>query len=145
MSNKFSKYFFIILTIINAITLQGLVQVKMEDTPQATCLLQQGPSQNALQAPQCQYSATGHLKAWSHENLPKGCNVSNTFKLVASLTYLQMLGQKPFGIPGDNDLLSMQTIFNHVYKFLQDYTIRIGSDCPVFGVVCFYYIYTLHI
>ena len=144
MSNKFSKYLFIILTVVNVIALQGLLGVKM---PQATHLLQQGPSQIALQALQHQHSATGHLKAWSLKNLPKGCNVNDTFKLVVSPTYLQMLShnKKPFGIPDDDDLLGMQTIFNHIYKSLQDYTIRIGSDCPVFGVVCFYYIYTLHI
>ena len=70
---------------------------------------------------------------------PKGCNVNETFKLVASPMYLQMLGhnKKPFGIPDDDDLLRISTIFNHVYMSLQDYTIRIGSDCPVFGVVCF--------
>ena len=52
-----------------------------------------------------------------------------------------MLGHSktPFGILDDDDLLGMQTIFNHIYKALKSYTIAIGSNCPVFGVVHYYY------
>ena len=144
MSNEFSKYFLIILTIVNVIALQGLVQVKMEDMPQATHLLQQGPSQIALQAPQHQCSATGHLKAWSLENPPKGCNVNDTFKFVASLTYPQMLGhnKKPFGIPDNNNLLSMQTIFNHIYKTIQS---ELGPTAPFLEWYVSLYLYLTHI
>ena len=70
------------LHIVNIIALKGLVQVKTEDTLQATHVLQQGPSQISLQASQCQCCATGHLKAWSLENLPNGCNVNNTSSLL---------------------------------------------------------------
>ena len=49
----------------------------------------------------------------------------------------------PFGIPDDDNLSGMQAIFNHIYKALKSYTISIGSNCPVFGVVCYYYhVYT---
>ena len=113
----------------------------MEDSPQATRLLQQGSSQVASEACQRQHNTNGRLKAWSLEDLPKGCNTNDTFKLIVSPTYLQMLGhnRKPFGIPDKEDLLSMQAIFNHVYQSLQEYTIKIGPNCPVYGMVCHYY------
>ena len=113
----------------------------MEDSPQAARLLQQGPSQVASEACQHQRNTNGCLKAWSLEDLPKGCNTSGTFKLIVSPTYLQMLGhnRKPFGIPDEEDLPSMQAIFNHVYQSLQEYTIKIGPNCPVYGMVCHYY------
>ena len=131
--------FFHLLTIIK---LKGLVGVNTEDSPKAIHLYQQPPSKTA---PQCQHTTTGRLKAWTLENLPKGCNVNKTFKLIASPTYLQMLGHSktPFGIPDDDNLLGMQAIFNHVYKALESYMISIGSNCPVFGVVRYYYhVYT---
>ena len=70
----------------------------------------------------------------------KGCNVNETFKLIASPTYLQMLGHSktPFGIT-DDDLSGMQAIFNYIYKALESYTIAIGSNCPVFRVMHYYY------
>ena len=56
----------------------------MEDSPQAARLLQQGPSQVASEARQCQRNTNGHLKAWSVKDLPKGCNTNDTFKLIVS-------------------------------------------------------------
>ena len=126
------------LHLLTIIELKGLVSIKTEDSPKAICLYQQPPSKTA---PQHQHTATGWLKAWTLENLPKGCNVNETFRLIASPTYLQILGHSktPFGILDDDDLLGMQAIFNHIYKALESYTIAIGSNCPVFGVVCYYY------
>ena len=124
--------------LIIIIRLKGLVHVKTEDSPKAICLYQQPPSQTV---PQCQRTATDWLKAWTLENLPKGCNINETFNLIASLTYLQTLGHNktPFGIPDDEDLSGMQAIFNHVYKALKSYTITIGYNCPVFRVVHYYH------
>ena len=132
-------YYYWILTIIE---LKGSVGVKTEDSLKAIHLYRQPPSETA---PQHQHTATGQLKAWTLKNLPKGCNVNETFKLIASPTYPQILGHSkmPFGIPDDNDLSGMQAIFNHVYKALKSYMISIGSNCPVFRVVHYYYhVYT---
>ena len=138
VTSPVSCFKFHLRVLIIIIGLKGSVHVKTEDSPKAICLYQQPPSQTA---PQCQCTATGQLKAWTLENLPKGCNINETFKLIASLTYLQMLGHNktPFGIPDGEDLLGMQAIFNHVYKALKSYTITIGSNCPVFGVVRYYH------
>ena len=110
----------------------------MEDTTQAVDLYRQSPSQVTLQpALGCQCSATGHLRAWTINDLPAGCNVNDTFRLISSPTYLQMLGHHrlPFSILDDDDLVAMQAIFNHLYRSLQWYTIKLGTSCPVFGVV----------
>ena len=110
----------------------------MEDKTQAVDLYCQSPSQVTLQpALGCQCSATGHLRAWTINNLPAGCNVNDTFRLISSPTYLQMLGHHrlPFSIPDDDDLAAMQAIFNHLYRSLQRYMIKLGTSCPVFGVV----------
>ena len=82
--------------------------------------------------------SAGRLKAWAIEGLPKGCNADDTFKLVASPMYLQILGHNkmPFVMPDDEDLKGMQAIFNSIYQSLQEYTIQVGSNCLVFGMVC---------
>ena len=51
-----------------------------------------------------------------------------------------MLGhhKQPFGISDKDDLAEMQVIFNHLYQALQEYTIKIGTSCPVFGLVAYY-------
>ena len=123
------------------IVIKGLVRVKTEDSPQATHLLQKDPSQIAAQACQHQCNTAGCLKAWAIEDLPRGCNADDTFKLVASPTYLQMLGHNkmPFGMPDEEDLKGMQAIFNYIYQSLQEYTIKVGSNCLVFGMVYCHY------
>ena len=110
----------------------------MEDTTQAVDLYCQSPSQVTLQpALGRQCSTTGRLRAWTINNLPAGCNVNDTFRLILSLTYLQMLGHHrlPFSILDDDDLAAMQAIFNHLYRSLQRYTIKLRTSCPVFRVV----------
>jgi hypothetical protein len=49
-----------------------------------------------------------------------------------------MLGHSkmPFGMPDEEDVKGMQAIFNYLYNSLQEYTIKVGSNCPVFGMVC---------
>ena len=86
---------------------------------------------------QCQRNTLGRLKAWRLEDLPKDCNTNDTFKLIVSLTYLQMVGhnKNPFSVLDDEDISAMQAIFGHIYQALEDYTITIGSNCPIFGVV----------
>ena len=138
VTSSVSCFQFHLHVLIIIIRLKGLVHVKTEDSPKAIRLYQQPPSQTA---PQCQRTTTGQLKAWTLENLPKHCNINETFKLIASLTYLQMLGHNKttFGIPDDEDLSGIQAIFNHVYKALESYTITIRSNCPVFRVVHYYH------
>ena len=46
--------------------------------------------------------------------------------------------KNPFSVPDDKDLSAMQAIFGHVHQALEDYTITIGSNCPVFGVVYYF-------
>ena len=125
----------------------------MEDTTQAVDLYRQSPSQVTLQlALGRQCSATGHLRAWTINDLPTGCNVNDTFRLISSSTYLQMLGHHrlPFSILDDDNLATMQAIFNHLYRSLQQYMIKLGTSCPVFRVVisiwfiC-YYLYWLYL
>lgn len=123
---------------------KGLVGVKTEDSAHAAALLHQVPSELTLAPPERKRSvSTGRLMAWGIEHLPKGCNVDDAFKLVAAPTYLQMIGhhKSPFSIPDKEDLLAMQAIFNYVYQAHQEYRIKAGSLCPVFGVVCFFYLH----
>jgi hypothetical protein len=119
--------------------LKGLVGVKMEDNTHAAGLLRQLPSQVTLYpAVGRQRSATtGRLKAWTLNDLPKGCNIDDIFKLISLPTYIRMIGhhKQPFCIPDEDDLKAMQAIFNHLYQALQEYTIKIGTSCPVFVVV----------
>ena len=124
----------------------------MEYTTQVVDLYCQPPSQVTLQPTLGhQHSTTSCLRAWTIKNLPTWSNVNDTFRLILSPTYLQMLGHHRllFSIPDDNDLVMMQANFNHLYRSLQRYTIKLGTRCTVFGVVisiwficyCLYWLY----
>ena len=124
-----------------------LIGVKMEDTTHAASLLRQLPSQVTLYlAVEHQQSATtGPLKAWTLNDLPKGCNIDDVFKLILLPTYIQIIGhhKQPFCILDEDNLTAMQAIFNHIYQALQEYTIKVGTGCPVFGVVTYLSIYVI--
>ena len=81
-------YFHILITLI------GSCSSQTKDSPDVVHLHQQRLPQTALQAPQCQRNALGCLKAWRLEDLPKGCNTNDTFKLIV-LRFTQT-SHKPF-------------------------------------------------
>lgn len=125
---------------------KGLVGVKTEDTPQAANLLQQLPSQITLQPSlERKRSNSGRVKPFGIEDLPTGCNVNDAFTRISTPTYLLMVGhnKSPFSLPDSEDLAAMQTIFNNIYRSLQEYTIKIGPSCPVFTVVADCFVYSI--
>ena len=48
-----------------------------------------------------------------------------------------MLGHHkwPFSVPDEDNFAAMQAIFSHIYQAHQEYMIKIGPSCPVFGMV----------